>query len=248
MDTYRLYKAIGDADEELLARCEEVQQKPQLALWKKTLMAAACICIVFFGMWIGYRFLPLFHLEAIHSGSEQEQENAADTGNYVPSEKIVGSYEIIGKNGESIGVSSCYAAPEPGEWIYEHNVSEAMNEYAGENVLFFVSIAVSSIDEERTNNRILEPGSLEMTEELKRLTELGYQVGYAETWTYHGKDERFYYTYAAGYLTEEQLRNFEASEQYGYFFGFATDGDGKPVDAQEGIVRDFDSGEGVQYN
>lgn len=254
MKAYRLYAAVGAADEELLARCEEVKTAAAPVRWKKTVLAAACLCLVVFGTVMGFRFFTVFDSGDAVSGfvfgsDGDDGKSSAVAGKYVPPGEIVKSYEAVGKNGDSIGTSSCYAAPEPGEWIIGHAVSEALKLHTGEDVLYFVGIDISYGDRgPEAEHRVMEPEGPEMNAELKRLTELGYLVGYAESWTYRGEGERVYYNYAAGYLTKEQLIDFQANEQYGYFFQFNTNGNSEPVDAQDGIVTDFDYGEGIDVS
>lgn len=249
MKAMRLYTAIGGADEELLARCEETRVKHVAVLWKKATVAAACLCVLTVAAFAGYRLLPIFNAPDTGIGLSAESDvsasaNSSETGKYVPSKEIIQSYE---EKEDNVTHSNLYAAPKTGQWIMESDISMALEEHGGEDVLYYVFFTLSTGESDLGEYEIFDTGSPEMTAELERLSDLGYHVGYAETWTYRGEGEKVYYTYAAGYLTEDQLINFNSNEQYGYHFGFPTNGNSEPVDAGEGIVTEYDFGEGIRF-
>ena len=137
-------------------------------------------------------------------------------------------------------VFASYATPESGKWFYFSDVSAALEEYAGEDALYLLAFQIFSDAE--TGAQLTEG---ELDAELLRLTGLGLDVGYMETWEYEGAGDRFYYTVAAGYFSAEQLEHFPASENYGYIFHFITDGNGKAMPAQQGLITDYSFGDGI---
>lgn len=129
--------------------------------------------------------------------------------------------------------TSYVSPPENGNHLFFVEVENALKKYAGENVTFFLGVDIFS------NSKELDLNSKELTKELQRLTKLGYHVGYAEAWTYQGKDEKVPYTYVAGYFTAKELQSFIVSQDYGYTFRFVKNGDGSPVSSDQGIIFDF---------
>ena len=146
--------------------------------------------------------------------------------------RVISSYDMPGTSS-----SGSYVVPECGTWFYFVDVSAALEEYAGQEVTYLLAYYIFPKDEAQITNN-------EMKAELERLTGLGYEVGYIEAWTYQGQGEQVYYNVAAGYFTAEQLENFPASSDYGYAFCFITNGDGSPVDVQQGLITDYSFGDG----
>ncbi len=182
--------------------------------WLKWSALAACFCFVIIGALM---------VKSIYY-----------TEQYPPAEgRVISSYEIPGASS-----AGSYVVPECGTWYYFVDVSAAIEKYAGQEVTYLLAFDIFPKDEALINN------SNEMKAELERLTGLGYEVGYIETWTYQGQGEQVYYYIAAGYFTAEQLENFPASSDYGYAFRFITNGDGSPVDAQQGLITDYSFGHG----
>ena len=128
-----------------------------------------------------------------------------------------------------------YAVPNNGEKTYFNEVTNALKEHDGQDVTYFLAIDIYA------NQTKLEDTSDRVKVELERLTKLGDRVGYSKCWTYQGNNEKVDILYVSGYFTEEQLENFPASENYGYTFRFATNGDGSSVSADQGIITDVDS-------
>ena len=174
--------------------------------------------IVFWALFI----LVLIILTSCANQGEEIQER------YIPSGEVMNSYEV--------DFNSSYAAPANGTGFYFDEVVEALKENAGQDIIYFLAIDIMS------DGTQLDVKSEEMTTELKRLANYGYHVGYAEAWTYEGgaeEQKQVDYTYIAGYFTEDNLLNFSPSENYGYSFRFAKNGDSSPVSAEQGIVTSF---------
>ena len=166
-------------------------------------------------------------------GESEPQNNQNENGSvYVAPGKVIDGYMS--------DVFSSYAVPPDGTWNYDSPVSEALKEYAKQNVTYFLGLTIFSSE----LSGALEVGSDELTAELERLGECGYHVGYSEAWTYRGLSEQVQYAYVAGYFTADELENFMANENYGYFFDFRTNGDNSPIPAKQGIVANYDWGEG----
>ena len=143
------------------------------------------------------------------------------------------SRPIIISSAPSGLTSGIYAAPENGETIFHTGVQAALDENGQKDILYFVAIDLFQ------NKTPLAPESDTAKEELKRLTDCGYKVGYATAWTYQDEWEKVELSYLAGYFTKEQLENFLTSPQFGYAFSFATNGDGSPVDAEQSLATEF---------
>ena len=133
-------------------------------------------------------------------------------------------------------IDHSYAAPAPGEYYCFVEVNEARKEYAGKEVSYLLSFDVFKGGEDRMSIE-------ELSEEYQRLSDLGYKLYYVEDhWTYYGDNQKQYVPVVVGLFTEEELANFQASEQYGYAFHFETNGDGSPVSVEgESVVTNFNS-------
>lgn len=222
MKNERIYAAIGAVDEELLDRCEAAEKPNKTIHWRRWSVLAACLCLVIIGVIIVKN--SVVSVDAPEDGI------------------------VFNETTDSI-----YATPEPGTWSYSTEVAAALEEYAGQDVKYYLMFDISS-----DSNSTCVPtsrNSADIEAELKRLTDLGYDVEYTEKWTYgygiipEDKEpqeyEKVYYKVAAGYFTAEQLENFAASPDYGYFFDFIINGDGSPVEEEEGIISHYSYGEGV---
>lgn len=121
--------------------------------------------------------------------------------NYVPDgseRKMISSYG-------SGTVSGSYAAPANGEFGFSIPLRSAMEEY-GDSVLYRVVIDVF-----KGKEQLASDNSIVKAEE-ERLSAKGYTVA-VETY-YDGSKNHFYFTLHAEY---DELKNFAASEDYGYF-------------------------------
>lgn len=127
-------------------------------------------------------------------------------------------------------VSESYAAPSNGEKLYVRTVKMALDQYAGQDVKYFVAIGLFS------NGTPLETNSKEVQAEVKRLQGLNYDVNVAKAWTYEGNAQKVDYTYVGAYLTADQLEHFKVSTNYGYVFQFASNGDGSSVEGKAGSI------------
>ena len=206
MKSDRIFKAIGDAEDQFLEQTENASKIKRIPLpWAKRGAAVACACFVVIGAIAIKSFTP--------SGSGIEVPSASDG--------IVSSFPS--------SVSGIYDSPGNGEVLLFTEVQEALHANAGKDSLYFVSIGIYS------DKQILEPDSVEVKKELARLTGLGYKVGYATQWTYQGESDQMDITYVAGYFTADQLDHFDVDAHYGYAFSFATNGDGTSVDPEQGL-------------
>lgn len=217
MKSERIYQAVGNADDVLLERCEKTEINRKPPRWMKWSGLAACLCLLLAGSLVMNGTFP---------GGNPESR----TGEfYKASGTVVDSFPSAGP------ASSMYAAPDNGQWIYFTQVEDALQEHGGQEVEYFLAL---DIFQDQTK---LEDQSDEVKAELERLTKLGYHVGYSEYWTYRGEGTRVTASYVSGYFTAKQLKSFAANKNYGYSFRFASNGDGSPVPAEQGITADFDS-------
>lgn len=127
-------------------------------------------------------------------------------------------------------VSESYASPDNGRFFAYGALGQALEEYAGEKVRYHTEVTLFE------NGLPIDVESAAGKAELKRLQQLGYEIGYDQAWTYQGDLEKVPYTYIAAVLTADQLQTFNASADYGYGFNFASNGDGSTVKGKEGIV------------
>ena len=134
----------------------------------------------------------------------------------------------------SVGMSSCYVEPAPGEIICTTEVSAAREKYKGENVAYLLKFDISKADGDVTDE--------ERNTEYQRLISLGYELYTVETWTYRGEGEKVYFNVVVGCFTEEQLKSFNNNTEYGYIFSFVTNGDGSPISFDEkNLITDFET-------
>ncbi|CCZ61930.1 hypothetical protein [Hungatella hathewayi] len=107
----RIFEAVGNADEELLERCEAHKGKhTRHTRWVKWGASAACVCLLAVG---GITF-----------------KNSL-TG---------GSNPTIISSDTSGMASGIYAAPENGETIFQTGIQSALDEGNKDNTLYFVAI------------------------------------------------------------------------------------------------------------
>lgn len=205
MNSSQIYKAIGDADDELLERSEH-RAKAKRPVWVRWGAAAACLCLVAAGA------------VALH-------------GQLGPQAPGAGSAIISSYDGALPGAQ--YAPPENGKVLYFTEVQAALDANAGKDATYFVAIDLFR------DGTVLDAGSSEAQAELKRLTDSGYNAGYATSWTYQGEDDQQVdVPYLAGYFTADQLAGFAGGE-YGYAFSFATNGDGSAVSADQALSAQY---------
>jgi len=210
----RLYQAIGEVDDELLERMEQAMAEQPTGRAdrnrnKGRLLWQAALSSVL----IAAALLLIFN-----DGLFNRDGNVTYTASGPVVDRAIGNEP-----------SSSVVTPGNGQIVYFDSVRHAFETNKDSRTKYFVAIDLFADD------MPLNVGSFDTHRELKRLQELGLQVGYAESWTYQGEGGQVDYLYAAGLLTAEQLKNFPASSEYGYAFRFATNADGTPVPAENGV-------------
>ena len=205
----RLYQAIGEVDDELLERMERAMAEQPTGRAdrnrnKGRLLWQAALSSVLIA---AAALLLIFNDSLFHRDG-----NVTYTASGPVVDRAIGN--------ES---SSSVVTPGNGQIVYFDSVRRAFETNKDSRTKYFVAIDLFA------DEMPLNVGSFDTHRELKRLQELGLQVGYAESWTYQGEGGQVDYLYAAGLLTAEQLKNFPASSEYGYAFRFATNADGTPV-------------------
>ena len=129
-----------------------------------------------------------------------EDKQSATAAKYRSKYRIVSSYET--------NMIACYAAPEPGTYFCGEVLKQAMQEYHGQSVLFYVCVDIFATDGDAvTELRFGKDGSTLVGKEYERLYEAGYDVELRENTIW-------------GYFTEEELNHFEPKPDYGYLFLF----------------------------
>lgn len=210
MNSEQLYRAIGQIDDELLTRYEARSViRPSRWLKWSSAVAFAAAAVI-----ISFMATNLWtQQEHIYTASGTVIESASNLPGGI--------------------ISDSYAAPANGEKVFSNEVQQALARYSDQDLKYFVAIDLFA------NRNPVASNSKEVQAELERLTALNYKVGYAKAWSYQGNQEKVEYSYVAGYLTADQLKNFAADYKYGYGFRFALNGDGSPVSSDKGINIDF---------
>lgn len=229
----RIYMALDNINDELLERYEEgtkCEKKRDIGIRYGAI--AACLCIVMTGIFAFHLYLGENGIGAAQGGNKVIPNGT--TGNYSSSAGQVYKADGTVVSSFASNLSSSYGPPQNGTWFYFAEATDALKEYAGKDVTYFLAVDIFA------NSKPLDVNSEKLTAELKRLSKQGYHVGYAEAWTYQGEGEKVPYTYVAGYFTAEELQSFKASKDLGYAFRFATNGDGSSVSSDQGIVCNFD--------
>lgn len=197
----------------------EINQKPRKISTRRKWIVVITVCVLIVSTAFG---------TYLYMGITYPDTTKNSPGLYLPSGAIVGKKSVGVK-----GVSYSYVLPENGSCLYFIEVERALQMYAWLDVTFYVGILITNYDDKIRIDKESEQ------RELQRLNDLGYHIGYAESWEYISPDEKIKYYYIAGYMTADELRNFPANENYGYSFYFATYGDGSPVDGGDGIIVEF---------
>lgn len=210
----RLYQAIGEADDELLERMEQAMeaQPAGRADWHKRRRR----------IWRTGLASVLVAAAALLLVFNDSLFNRESDPTYTASGPIVD--RAMGDD-----LSSSVVTPGNGQIVHFDSVRRAFETNKDPRTQYFVAIDLFA------DGMPLNVGSFDTHRELKRLQDLGLHVGYAESWTYQGEGKQVAYPYVAGLLTADQLKNFPASSEYGYAFRFATNGDGTPVPAENGV-------------
>lgn len=214
------------------------EQKRKRAIITRTVTSMCCVCLVAllgFGMWQSGMLdttPPAAWNDSINIGEKdyinpdelnanadaQASKNDADlnndssatandnVGNYPNNYSTNGSEKtVISSFNENEIPSASYATPENGKFYFSMPLHEAMNEY-GDSVLYRVVVDVFSSKE------LLSSDSSQVQDECERLSDIGYVVAY-ET-VFDGKSYHYYFTLHAAY---DELTEFIANENYGYF-------------------------------
>ncbi len=186
--------------------------------------AFACLAVILLGVLTVPRLLPENAIP-ITGPAGQPEATGPDVTEPGGSEKhndSLSSATII-DGSDYAQADSSYAAPGPGGCLYFTEVGKAMEEYAGTDVRLFLAIDLFPAEDQT------EVTEEEIQAEAERLPTLGYRIGYSEAWTYRGQGEKVPYSFLSGLFTVEELESFKASEDYGYAFRFAHNGDGSTV-------------------
>ena len=205
MRAYPILCGIGEIDEDLIADAGHERTVRRFP-WAIAVCAALAVCMVF--VFMQYRQPP-----------------ASDPGGQAAAEEPEGDpVRIIDGSGYQSDTAACYAFPEPGLKIYAIEVWAAMEDHMEDQDRLFVGIHLTE------GETFLNPESEEVLEELVRLTELGYEVGWYENSVYQDAGEKVPEKYVYGLFTARELEALPADGRYGYFFYFNTNGDGSPVE------------------
>lgn len=138
-------------------------------------------------------------------------------------------------------------------WGYTMSVRNALEHYEGQDVTFFLGIEIIQKEEGSwrplTTTKTITANKAVLDDEIKRLGDLGYKVDYYESWTYVGYQnfetgkstvEKIPRTYIGGCFTAQEVKNFAASDDYGYIFFFPATGDNDPAYVEDGVISFYD--------
>lgn len=264
MRAEKLYEAIGTIEDDLLIGYEnyekEAGKKKGFGIARfRWAAAAACLAVLVTGAAVfkmqtqGPGTPPPANNQNIQPGQGEGPVPGGNPEGYLPAEPDGGKKEEPPQNpageiyvpaGEVIadfgndGASPCYVAPKNGTWSNFIEVNAALEEYRGQDVVYFLGI--DFFEDEKGLDWNSEP----VRKELERLKDLGYKVGIAEYYALDDEEEngRSREFTAAGYFTAEELETFAAGGDYGYMFRFIKNGDGSAVSGDQGVITNFDSG------
>lgn len=226
MKDIKLLRAIGGVDDALLEEYEQDTGTPQRTKsrhWMRWGAMAACLCLVIAAAFTVPELLKNDVLAPAQHAQDSTvigEKDAYGPGDILPEDRLT----IINGSGYSEDSAACYAAPKAGDILYFIEVRAAMEEHAGSDVKLFVGIDLMS------DIRTLSEHGTEVETEIQRMRGMGYDVFFAEAWTYEGDGEKVPYTYLAGLFTVDELKSFQTSADYGYAFRFAHNGDGACVE------------------
>ena len=214
------------------------EQKRKRKVITRTVTSMCCVCLVAFlgfGMWRDGMFdttLPATLNDSINIGEKDyintdELDANVDTettkndsnlsndssatsngdvayfpNNYSPNgneKTMISSFDVNGTP------SASYETPENSKFYFSIPLRDAMNEY-GDSVMYRVFVDVFNNKEQLASN------SSQVKEECERLSNIGYIVAY-ETY-FDGESYHYYFTLHATY---DELIEFVANENYGYF-------------------------------
>lgn len=208
----RIYRAIGEIDDALLDRCKYALLKGKTGTEKNCLQANK------------KKQVPVW----CKFGAVAASVCLLALSVYVSSHRITENQIIENYTGR-YNANSMYAAPNNDTVLLFEDVKSALKEYEGEKRIYFLALDIYK------DGMLLELKGNEEQEEVERLINAGYQIGYANTWTYQGDMEKVDVPYLAGYFTEEQLKDFSINDKYGYALRFAENADGSPVSSDQVI-------------
>ncbi len=235
----RLFQAIGQVDDILLERLDKqlhaVAPVPSDTLYTKRtsitkrrrrqlgiatgLIALVVACVLIF------------------TNSWQQTSSVI----YTASESVVNSYQpsnqkrpadVAPTAPPTSPVAPAMQMPSNGKVLYSSDIQQALQAYQDQQVQFLVAVDLFQ------DGASVPSDSQQVQDELKRLQAQGYSIGYANHWTYDATNKQTWQPFIAAYLTAAELEQFKASPNYGYYFQFATNGDGSPVSAEQGIYSD----------
>ena len=224
-------KDYRDIAEDIFERREQyiVRKIRRRKAFARTAASICCTCLVAllgFSMWKSGVFGTTqdasgnIGTDGLNDSTQENSNNRpSETGNNNPSgsaDAEIGNYpDNYTQNGsEKTMISSfdtgeassgSYAVPENGKFAFSVPLREAMNEY-GDSVLYRVVVDVFS------NGEQLSPDSVQVQDECKRLSDMGYTVAY-ETY-FDGESYHYYFTLHADY---DEVTKFAVNEGYGYF-------------------------------
>lgn len=115
----------------------------------------------------------------------------------------------------------CYATPENGTFFCSMEVDGALKNLkeSGEDTALLVHLEVF-------RNRESAVDGDELMNEYKRLSELGYKFYTVTVYEYEGEEQKqVYRDVTALLITPQQIEDFTADTEYGYFFDFIHNGD-----------------------
>ena len=193
---------MKNCEEMVKSLCERrdsyvAEQKRKRKVITRAVASVCCFSLVAllgFGLWQGGMFDTTPSATINNSISTNEKDDVVPSINekndVVPNEKAtISGFDVAGE------VSPSYATPKNSECCFSMSLQGAMNEY-GDEVLYRVVIDVFENDEPLTD-------SSKMQAECDRLANLGYDASNGN-----------YFTMTATY---EELVDFVANENYGYF-------------------------------
>lgn len=220
-------KTYDEMAENVFRRRDEYikKKKEQRKKTVKVSVSFACVMLVLFagfGLWKGDVFAPEVKQaeDAIYPGvkdyyspDEEETIQSANDAFHTVDEAPTYNGKLLVSYYENVNVSACYALPKNGDFHFSIPLNAAFREYNDE-VIYRVVV------------RVFEDGEmLQSKNELEPIAEKFYKWGY--TSALEITDDNWDHAVLTLIATEEELKNFEADDENGYFFFLYLEPDGK---------------------
>lgn len=217
MKTAAFSDALTFLDDDLVNEVRTKRNAPCTA-WMGWAAAAACLALVIYA---GVKLWPTPEtvtpaMPGTPGTEAVEPVTPEEPGDHTRAVEIWGSPQTD-ENG------ACYTAPKPGTCGYSVGLQEQLECWKEYDVYY--GVAFDLFKEE--DGALRAATEEEAAAEYRSLCEAGVRLYETPMWNYEGPEgTKVTYTAVVALFTAEELPNFPASDDYGYFFYFPRNGDG----------------------